>query len=139
MARYRCEQCGHEHMETNNRGRVEEPIKCPNELCKARFTQRLMHNLCSFHDRQIIKMQVRLTGPFSLQKLSSPTVLCACNMQWHWPALQVSAARLLKLPSSQHPASPEAQGIRPSNPQPSVLMCCSLLEIPSRLCYQFSC
>ena len=42
----------------NDRGRVEEPTKCPDEQCKARFSQRLLHNQCQFNNKQIVKMQV---------------------------------------------------------------------------------
>lgn len=59
MGVFICEQCGHEVSERNDRGRVKEPSKCPNDACKARFSMRLHHNRCLFSNKQIIKMQVR--------------------------------------------------------------------------------
>ena len=58
QALFRCEQCGHEVMAGNSRGRVEEPTSCPNENCRQRFSFRLVHNRSRFVNKQIIKMQV---------------------------------------------------------------------------------
>lgn len=39
------------------KGRISEPSVCPNPNCQARHSMMLVHNRCSFSDKQIIKIQ----------------------------------------------------------------------------------
>lgn len=34
LALFRCMKCAHEHVEWNDRGRVNEPSKCPSPACQ---------------------------------------------------------------------------------------------------------
>lgn len=72
QALFRCQQCGQENWVKNDRGRVEEPNMCPNEICRARFSFRLVHNRSSFSNKQIIKMQASAA--------LGPSDVCSCQL-----------------------------------------------------------
>ena len=54
-----CEKCGHEEMVASQLGHLEEPLTCGNQLCRERWTMKMVHNRSTFHNKQIVKMQVR--------------------------------------------------------------------------------
>lgn len=56
-ASFRCTCCGYIARSQVERGRLNEPVVCPNPTCGKRFAFEMMHNLSSFTDKQFIKMQ----------------------------------------------------------------------------------
>lgn len=56
MAHFSCAKCGHETKVTNEGGKVDEPSSCPH--CKTKSVFVLVHNMCTFSNKQLIKMQV---------------------------------------------------------------------------------
>lgn len=60
-ALFSCEVCSHEEWRQNDRGRVEEPKKCTNPECNTAWSMKLIHNRCAFYNKQIVKMQVKLS------------------------------------------------------------------------------
>lgn len=40
-----------------DRGRIEEPTKCPREACNARNSMKIVHNRCEFSDKQLARLQ----------------------------------------------------------------------------------
>lgn len=40
-----------------DRGKIEEPARCPRDVCAAIGTMSLVHNRCDFSDRQVIRLQ----------------------------------------------------------------------------------
>lgn len=58
MALFRCEKCSHEEWRHNDRGRIEEPKKCPEPNCNEQWSMSMIHNRCAFYNKQIVKMQV---------------------------------------------------------------------------------
>lgn len=57
LALFCCTQCGAEEMSWNDRGKVNEPSKCPNPACQAKFSMQMVYNRSCFLDKQLIKMQ----------------------------------------------------------------------------------
>lgn len=57
LALFQCTQCGHEEMSWNDRGKVNEPAKCGNPACQAKFSMQMVFNRCLFLDKQLMKMQ----------------------------------------------------------------------------------
>lgn len=55
---FECAVCGHEVLQCNVGGNIEEPAKCPNTTCGKTWTMILMHNSSEYNDKQLIKMQV---------------------------------------------------------------------------------
>ncbi len=47
-------------------GALEQPNKCPEATCGKSMTMQLMHNLGTYNDKQLIKMQVCLYATPSL-------------------------------------------------------------------------
>ena len=41
---------------TIDRGRIDEPQICPNQACQRRGTMTLVHNRCSYLDKQLVKV-----------------------------------------------------------------------------------
>lgn len=41
----------------NTQGRIREPTTCPREVCKSKNTMRLVHNRCSFANKQVYRLQ----------------------------------------------------------------------------------
>ncbi|KAL6782888.1 MCM4 [Auxenochlorella protothecoides x Auxenochlorella symbiontica] len=57
LALFRCMQCGHEVVEWNDRGKVNEPSTCPSPSCQARYSMQMLYNRSCFLDKQLMKMQ----------------------------------------------------------------------------------
>jgi DNA replication licensing factor MCM4 len=49
--------CQHTVQEEIDRGRINEPLKCPREQCGAPGTMSLIHNRSEFADKQVIRLQ----------------------------------------------------------------------------------
>ncbi|KNH06177.1 DNA replication licensing factor mcm4-B-like protein [Perkinsela sp. CCAP 1560/4] len=54
-AEFRCEECHSISTATVDRARISEPNRCPG--CDGKLTFRLMHHLCKYEDKQIVKLQ----------------------------------------------------------------------------------
>ena len=54
---FRCMVCQHTVQEEIDRGRINEPNKCPREQCKAQGTMSLIHNRSEFADKQVVRLQ----------------------------------------------------------------------------------
>ncbi|KIO11065.1 hypothetical protein M404DRAFT_994735 [Pisolithus tinctorius Marx 270] len=57
VAFFRCLKCSHTVQVEIDRGKIEEPAKCPRDVCEAVGTMSLVHNRCDFSDRQVIRLQ----------------------------------------------------------------------------------
>lgn len=57
LACFRCTKCNHEDITRNDRGNIDEPSKCPNGACQAKFTMQLIYNCSAFVDKQMLKVQ----------------------------------------------------------------------------------
>lgn len=57
MAFFRCLKCNHTFMTEIDRGRIEEPTRCPRQACNEIGSISLIHNRCDFADRQVIRLQ----------------------------------------------------------------------------------
>ena len=55
QAFFQCSFCDHTIESEVDRGRIEEPVLCPN--CQQKFCFQLIHNRSQFMDKQIIKLQ----------------------------------------------------------------------------------
>ena len=60
-----CEKCGHEEMVASQLGHLEEPLICGNQMCREKWTMKMVHNRSTFHNKQIVKMQVLPISPLS--------------------------------------------------------------------------
>ncbi|KAJ7594273.1 MCM-domain-containing protein [Mycena floridula] len=54
---FRCLTCSHTEQVDIDRGKIEEPARCPREVCGSVGTMSLIHNRCEFADRQVIRLQ----------------------------------------------------------------------------------
>lgn len=54
---FRCLKCNNTVSVEIDRGRIEEPSRCPRQACNALGTLSLIHNRCEFADRQVIRLQ----------------------------------------------------------------------------------
>ncbi|KAK9475304.1 MCM2/3/5 family-domain-containing protein [Dipodascopsis tothii] len=54
---FRCSVCQHVVSVEVDRGNVQEPTRCPREVCKSLHSMQLVHNRCLFANRQVIKLQ----------------------------------------------------------------------------------
>lgn len=54
---FRCSVCEQTIEVENTQGRVREPTICPREVCKSKNTMRLVHNRCSFANKQVYRLQ----------------------------------------------------------------------------------
>ncbi|KAI4375689.1 hypothetical protein MLD38_013530 [Melastoma candidum] len=55
---FRCLVCGHYSDPVRvERGRIGEPTRCMKEECAAKDSMQLVHNRCSFTDKQIVRLQ----------------------------------------------------------------------------------
>ncbi|CAL5219531.1 g1382 [Coccomyxa viridis] len=71
-----CEKCGHEEMVPSQLGHLEEPLLCGNQMCRAKWTMKMVHNRSTFHNKQIVKMQ---ENPNAIPEGETPhnvTLLC---------------------------------------------------------------
>lgn len=57
VAFFRCLTCSHTVQVEIDRGKIEEPTKCPRDVCDSIGTMSLVHNRCEFADRQVIRLQ----------------------------------------------------------------------------------
>lgn len=57
LAFFRCLTCSHTEQVEIERGKIEEPLRCPREVCGSVGTMSLIHNRCEFADRQVIRLQ----------------------------------------------------------------------------------
>jgi DNA replication licensing factor MCM4 len=54
---FRCLKCNNTVSVDIDRGKIEEPARCPREACNELGTMSLIHNRCDFADRQIVRLQ----------------------------------------------------------------------------------
>ena len=54
-AMFECRDCFHKEYEPEERGRIDEPVACPN--CGNRLCFELKHNQCQFIDKQFVRVQ----------------------------------------------------------------------------------
>lgn len=71
-----CESCGHEEMVASQLGHLEEPLICGNQMCRNKWTMKMVHNRSTFHNKQIVKMQVRDSLLPAIMS-SKPSLLCS--------------------------------------------------------------
>ncbi|AMD22592.1 HHL178Cp [Eremothecium sinecaudum] len=57
MAFFKCNVCDHTTAVEIDRGIIQEPLRCPRVACNQRNSMTLVHNRCSFADKQVIKLQ----------------------------------------------------------------------------------
>ncbi|KAF8186431.1 hypothetical protein BJ912DRAFT_1043153 [Pholiota molesta] len=57
VAFFRCLTCSHTVQVEIDRGKIEEPARCPRDVCAFIGTMSLVHNRCEFADRQVIRLQ----------------------------------------------------------------------------------
>ena len=57
VAFFRCLTCSHTVQVEIDRGKIEEPARCPRDICGSMGTMSLVHNRCEFADRQVIRLQ----------------------------------------------------------------------------------
>ncbi|KAH7883060.1 MCM-domain-containing protein [Phlebopus sp. FC_14] len=57
VAFFRCLTCSHTVQVEIDRGKIEEPARCPRDVCATVGTMSLVHNRCEFADRQVIRLQ----------------------------------------------------------------------------------
>lgn len=54
---FRCLTCSHTVQVEIDRGRIDEPARCPRDVCASVGTMSLVHNRCEFADRQVLRLQ----------------------------------------------------------------------------------
>ncbi|BEI90425.1 uncharacterized protein CcaverHIS019_0304950 [Cutaneotrichosporon cavernicola] len=54
---FRCCVCQHVTTVAIDRGRIREPTRCPRDACKSQASMILIHNRCTFMDKQVIRLQ----------------------------------------------------------------------------------
>ncbi|TFK53044.1 MCM-domain-containing protein [Heliocybe sulcata] len=57
VAFFRCLTCSHTVQVEIDRGKIDEPSRCPRDVCASVGTMSLVHNRCEFADRQVIRLQ----------------------------------------------------------------------------------
>ena len=57
---FRCLTCSHTVQVEIDRGEIEEPARCPRDVCQSMGTMSLGHNRCEFADRQAIRLKETL-------------------------------------------------------------------------------
>ncbi|KAI0753308.1 MCM-domain-containing protein [Daedaleopsis nitida] len=57
VAFFRCLTCNHTVQAEIERGKIDEPGRCPRDVCGTEGSMTLVHNRCEFSDRQIIRLQ----------------------------------------------------------------------------------
>lgn len=57
VAFFRCLTCSHTVQVEIDRGKIEEPARCPRDVCASLGSMSLVHNRCEFADRQVIRLQ----------------------------------------------------------------------------------
>lgn len=54
---FRCNVCNHSINVGLDRGKIREPTECPRQICGSKNSMQIVHNRCSFEDKQVIKLQ----------------------------------------------------------------------------------
>ncbi|KEY64939.1 hypothetical protein S7711_08938 [Stachybotrys chartarum IBT 7711] len=54
---FRCNVCSHSVNVGLDRGKIREPTECPRANCGSANSMQIVHNRCSFADKQVIKLQ----------------------------------------------------------------------------------
>lgn len=54
---FKCSICSHGVLVTLDRGKIREPTECPRARCGSKNSMQIIHNRCSFADKQVIKLQ----------------------------------------------------------------------------------
>lgn len=54
---FRCNICNHSVNVGLDRGKIREPTECPRQICGSKNSMVIVHNRCSFEDKQVIKLQ----------------------------------------------------------------------------------
>jgi len=54
---FKCSVCGHSVTVSLDRGKIREPTECPRARCGSKNSMQIIHNRCSFEDKQVIKLQ----------------------------------------------------------------------------------
>ncbi|KAM3159859.1 DNA helicase [Lachancea thermotolerans] len=57
VAFFKCNICDHTTVVEIDRGVIQEPARCPRVACNQQNSMTLVHNRCSFADKQVIKLQ----------------------------------------------------------------------------------
>ncbi|KAL9941039.1 hypothetical protein V8E36_000527 [Tilletia maclaganii] len=57
QAFFRCLVCNHTILVDIDRGRINEPSRCPRDVCNSQGSLSLIHNRCEYADRQVIRLQ----------------------------------------------------------------------------------
>jgi len=75
---FQCERCKHAHHVVHDSGRVAEPEQCNG--CGAKWACTLIHNMSTFTNKQMVKMQVRRRGgsPFVCVCVFLCVCVCVC-------------------------------------------------------------
>jgi DNA replication licensing factor MCM4 len=54
---FRCLVCQHTVEVDIDRGRIAEPDRCPRDVCNLKGTMSLIHNRCTYLDKQVVRLQ----------------------------------------------------------------------------------
>lgn len=54
---FKCNVCDHTVVVENDRGIIQEPRKCPRQICNSSNSMQLIHNRSTFANKQIVKLQ----------------------------------------------------------------------------------
>ncbi|CAG8730387.1 1414_t:CDS:2, partial [Ambispora leptoticha] len=54
---FRCSVCGNPVERVVERGKIDEPDRCPRPQCNSKNVMDLIHNRCTFSDRQVCRLQ----------------------------------------------------------------------------------
>jgi DNA replication licensing factor MCM4 len=54
---FKCSVCHHTLYVAIDRGKIAEPTECPRQACKSKDSMEIIHNRCTFADKQVIKLQ----------------------------------------------------------------------------------
>lgn len=54
---FRCQVCNHTVKVDIDRGKINEPVKCPRPVCASPNSMQIVHNRSGFMDKQVIKLQ----------------------------------------------------------------------------------
>ncbi|RMD42777.1 hypothetical protein DV735_g2338, partial [Chaetothyriales sp. CBS 134920] len=57
QAYFRCQVCGKVMKVDIDRGKIAEPTECDRAVCKSKNSMEIVHNMCLFADKQVIKLQ----------------------------------------------------------------------------------
>lgn len=54
---FKCSVCNHSVIVSLDRGKIREPTECPRPRCASKNSMQIVHNRCTFEDKQVIKLQ----------------------------------------------------------------------------------